>query len=95
MAIHPIDYGEPEEDVLLLDLTFMSQSAEAMMRVPSYSRWLEEQDHSRSYEYLRLVLKLLCWQRPTSAWVLKTPQHMEHLDVFLRVFPDATIVQTH
>ena len=95
MAIHPIDYGEPEEDVLLLDLTFMSQSAEAMMHVPSYSRWLEEQDHSRSYEYLRLVLKLLCWQRPTSAWVLKTPQHMEYLDVFLRVFPDATIVQTH
>ena len=93
MAIHPIDYGEPEEDVLLLDLTFMSQSAEAMMHVPRYSRWLEEQDQSRSYEYLRLVLKLLCWQRPTSAWVLKTPQHMEHLDVFLRVFPDATIVQ--
>ncbi len=95
MAIHPIDYGEPEEDVLLLDLTFMSQSAEAMMHVPGYSRWLEEQDHSRSYEYLRLVLKLLCWQRPTGAWVLKTPQHMEYLDVFLRTFPDATIVQTH
>ena len=95
MAIHPIDHKEPEEDVLLLDLTFMSQSAEAMMHVPSYSRWLEEQDHTRSYEYLRLVLKVLCWQRPGSAWVLKTPQHMEYLDVFLRVFPEATIVQTH
>ena len=95
MAIHPIDHEEPEEDVLLLDLTFMSQSAEAMMHVPSYSRWLEDQDHTRSYEYLRLVLQVLCWQRPGSAWVLKTPQHMEYLDVFLRVFPDATIVQTH
>ena len=94
-AIHPIDYKEPEEDVLLLDLTFMSQSAEAMMHVPSYSRWLEEQDHTRSYQYLRLVLKLLCWQRPGSVWVLKTPQHMEYLDVFLRVFPEAMIVQTH
>ena len=94
-AIHPIDHEEPEEDVLLLDLTFMSQSAEAMMHVPSYSRWLEEQDHTWSYQYLRLVLKLLCWQRPGSVWVLKTPQHMEHLDVFLRVFPEAKIVQTH
>ena len=65
------------------------------MHVPSYSRWLEEQDHTRSYEYLRLVLKVLCWQRPGKAWVLKTPQHMEYLDVFLGVFPDATIVQTH
>ena len=27
--------------------------------------------------------------------MLKTPQHLEHLHVFLKVFPDATIAQTH
>ena len=78
-----------------MDLTFMSQSAEATMDVPSYSRWLEGQDHLWTYEYFHRVLKVLCWQRPSRAWVLKTPQHMEHLDAFVRVFPDATIVQTH
>ena len=95
MAIHPIDHEQPEEDVLLLDLTFMGQSAEATMHVPSYSRWLEGQDHAWTYEYFHRVLKVLCWQRPGHTWVLKTPQHMEHLDAFGRVFPDATIVQTH
>ena len=95
MAIHPIDHEQPEEDVLLLDLTFMTQSAEAMMAVPSYSRWLEGQDHGWTYEYFHRILKVLCWQRPGRTWVLKTPQHMEHLDAFIREFPDATIVQTH
>ncbi len=95
MTIHQIDPSEPEEDVLLLDLDFMSQSAEATMAVPTYSRWLEDQDHTSTYEYFRRVLKVLCWQRPAGALVLKTPQHLEYLHVFLKVFPDTTIAQTH
>ncbi len=94
-AIHPTDHDEPEEEVLLIDLTFMSQSGEATMSVPSYSRWLEGQDHTWTYEYFRRVLQVLSWQRPGRIWVLKTPQHMEHLDAFRSVFPQATIVQTH
>ena len=93
--IHPTDHDEPEEEVLLIDLTFMSQSNEATMAVPSYADWLEGEDHVWSYEYLQRALKVLCWQRPARALVLKTPQHMEHLDAFRTVFPAATIVQTH
>ena len=93
--VHPVDHDEPEEDVILLDLNFMSQAPEATMHVPTYSRWLEEQDHTRTYEYFGRVLKILCWQHPGRHWVLKTPHHMEYLDVFLRVFPDAVVVQTH
>ena len=95
MAIHPISHDEPEEDVLLLDLCFMSQSAEATMHVPTYARWLESQDQTPAYEYLRRVLQVLSWQRPGGRWVLKTPHHLEHLDVLLRVFEGATVVQTH
>ena len=95
MAVHPIDREQPEEDVLLLDLNFMSQSAEAILHVPSYSRWLAEQDHTQTYQYFRRVLKVLAWQQPTSAWVLKTPHHLEYLDVFLKVFDGSTVVQTH
>ena len=94
-AIHPIAYDAPEEDVLLLDLSFMSQSPEAMMHVPSYSRWLENQDHTKCYEYLLTLLQILHWQHPGDFWVLKTPHHLEHLDVILDVVPDVRIVQTH
>ena len=94
-AIHPVEHDAPEEDVLLLDLCFMSQAPEATMHVPSYAAWLETRDHTPAYEYLRTLLKILTWQKPARHWVLKTPHHMEYLDVILNVFPQATIVQTH
>lgn len=94
-AVHPVDNSAPEEDVLLLDLCFMSQSAEATMHVPSYSKWLEEQDHTRAYEFFAKLLKIQYLKRPSQIWVLKSPHHLEFLDTFLRVFPNATVVQTH
>ena len=94
-AVHPAEHDAPEEDVLLLDVSFMSQSAEATMHVPTYARWLEGQDHTRAYEEFRTLLQILHWQRPRHHWVLKTPHHMEYLDVALKVFPTATIVRTH
>ena len=94
-TVHPIDCDAPEEDVMLLDLNFMSQAPEAIMHVPTYSRWLEAQDHTQTYEYFCKVLKILSWQRRARHWVLKTPHHMEYLDVFLKVFPHAVVVQTH
>ena len=95
LAVHPIEYDAPEEEIFLLDLSFMSQSPEATMHVPGYARWLEGQDHTKCYEYLLTVLKILHWQRPGDFLVLKTPHHMEHLDLVLGVAPGACIVQTH
>lgn len=94
-AVHPVEANAPEEDVLLLDLSFMSQTAEATMHVPSYARWLEDQDFVPAYRLLRVLLQALTWQRPGRRWVLKTPEHLEHLDALLEVFPAATVVQTH
>lgn len=94
-AIHPVGHDQAEEDVLLLDLNFMSQTAEATMTVPSYSRWLEAHDHTQNYEFFRRVLQVLAWQRPTGAWVLKTPHHLEFLDAFCTVFGSAVVVQAH
>lgn len=94
-AIHPVESGAPEEDVLLLDHAFMSQAPEATAHVPSYAAWLESHDLTPSYRYLARLLKALAWQRPGRHWVLKTPHHMEFLAELLAVFPDAVIVQTH
>lgn len=92
-AVHPAEHDAPEEDVLLLDVSFMSQSAEATMHVPAYARWLEGRDHTRPYEEFRTLLQVLHWQRPRRYWVLRTPHHMEYLDVALKVFPTATVVR--
>ena len=94
-AIHPIEYDAPEEDVLLLDVSFLSQTAEATMHVPSYASWLEETDQSVAYEYMVRLLKLLQWQRPAKRWVLKTPHHLEFLDLVHKHFDDVQYIWTH
>jgi hypothetical protein len=94
-AIHPAEADAPEEDVLLLDHAFMSTTPEATMHVPSYSEWLERQDHRAAYEYFGLLLRILAHQRGPSRFVLKTPHHLEYLDVLREVFPGVRVVQTH
>lgn len=97
-AIHPVEANAPEEDVLLLDLSLRSTVAEATLRVPTFSRWLEQQDQTPAYRSLERAMKLLLHQRrpaPGARWVLKTPHHLEWLDVLLSVFPDALVVWTH
>lgn len=94
-TVHPIEHDAPEEDIFLLDLSFMSQAPEATMHVPTYANWLENQDQTPAYEYMHKMLKLMHWQRAGTAWVLKTPHHMEYLETILNVFPDVYVVQTH
>jgi len=94
-SIHPIYHNQPEEDVLLLDLHFMSSSSEAIMHVPGYAEWLGRQDHSESYKYEVKLLKLLQWQRGGSFWVLKSPHHLEYLDICQSEMEDPQIIWTH
>lgn len=94
-AIHPVEHLAPEEDVLLLDVSFLSTTAEATMHVPSYSDWLEKTDQSSSYEYAVKLMKFLQWQRPAKRWVLKTPHHLEFLDLATKHFTDVQFVWTH
>ncbi len=93
-AIHPVEAHAPEEDVLLLDLSFMSPTADATLSVPRYSAWIRDTDQRPSYRMFRRAIQLLLWQRP-GRWLGKTPHHLENLDVLLDVFPDAKIIQTH
>ena len=98
-AIHPAEPDAPEEDVILLEQSFLTTTPEAMMRVPAYSKWLESQNHVPAYRALKRMMQFLHWQRPGAAratrWVLKTPHHQEYFDPLLEVFPDAVIVHTH
>ncbi len=96
-AVHPVEADAPEEEVVLMDHTFVSQVSEASYHVPTFAGWVEDQDHRVAYRYLRRCLQALTWQRPElpARWVLKSPVHLEQLDALLDVFPDALVVQTH
>jgi hypothetical protein len=94
-AIHPIDTMQPEEDILLLDVSFMSTTAEAMMHVPSYAGWLEKTDQSPAYEYYVKMLKLLQWFHPAKRWVLKTPHHLEFLGLIEKHFSEVHFLWPH
>ena len=98
-AIHPAEPDAPEEEVILLEQAFLTTTPEAMMNVPTYSKWLEAQDHVPAYQTLRRMMQYLQWQRPGIGkdvrWVLKTPHHQEYFDPLLEVFPKALVVHTH
>ena len=94
-AIHPVEYNAPEEDILLLDMSFRSTVAEATMHVPTYSDWIAKQDQTPAYEFMDKLLKLLQWQQPAKRWVLKSPHHLEFLGTFTKVFPDTRIIWPH
>jgi hypothetical protein len=94
-AIHPIDIHQPEEDILLLDISFMSTTPEAMMHVPSYAKWLEQTDQSAAYEYMVKLLKFLQWKHPAKRWVLKTPHHLEFPELIIKHFGKVNFVWMH
>jgi hypothetical protein len=94
-SIHPVEYEKPEEDILLLDTTFLSTTPEATMHVPSYAAWLEQTDQSCAYQYAVKLLKLLQYQRPAKRWVLKSPHHMEFLDLAKKHFGRVHFIWTH
>ncbi|AHC27434.1 MULTISPECIES: sulfotransferase family protein [Mycobacteriaceae] len=94
-AIHSLESTAPEEDVLLLDYSLHSQMAEVMFHVPSYARWLLQQDMRPAYELHRVMLQILDWQHCRERWVLKSPAHLEHLDALLEALPGAVVVWTH
>lgn len=94
-SIHPVEHNAPEEDILLLDISFLSTVPEATLNVPTYATWLEQQDTTAAYHYMKKLLKLLQWQRTGNHWILKSPHHMEFMDDLFAVFPNAKIIQTH
>lgn len=99
-SIHPWDPEGPDEEILLLEHSFLSHVPESGARIPTYNRWLDQQDLAPAYAWLTKLLQLLQWQKRLSGrggerWVLKAPFHLGFLDTLFAHFPDARIVQTH
>jgi hypothetical protein len=100
VAMHPIEAEQPDEEIMLLEHSFFSTNPEAFANVPAFSAWLDEQDQTPGYRYLKKLLQFLQWQKKRAGgtgerWVLKTPHHLGFVDLLFAVFPDARIIQTH
>ena len=98
LTIHPWDYKGADEEILLLEHTFFSTVPESFMRLQTYSKWVESQDHIHAYAQLKIMLQYLQWQNPgrdKKRWVLKSPHHLGFIDKLLNIFPDSKVIQTH
>ena len=99
-AIHPMDATAPDEEIMLLEHSFMSTVPECYAYLPDFGNWLYEQDQTPGYEYLYRLLQFLQWQKRQrgltgTRWLLKTPHHLHYPHALAKVFPRAKVVQTH
>jgi len=100
LAIHPMDAMGPDEDIMLLEQSFYSFNTQAYANIPTFDAWVESRDHTPGYEYFKLLLKFLQWQKKRSGqggqrWALKAPHHLHYMDLIFKVFPDARVVLSH
>jgi hypothetical protein len=99
LAIHPLAAEEADEEVMLMEHSFLS-AFDAYANIPSYVAWLDAQDQTPAYQFLRRCLQFLQWQKRKRGitgqrWLLKTPHHLLRMDILLKVFPGVQVVQTH
>jgi hypothetical protein len=97
-TMHPMDPLAHDEDLMIIEQSFVSTMPEAMMYVPSYGAYVLQADDAWVYDELVDYLKILQWQSPARAgrkWILKSPNHMQHVPTILRKFPEAVIAMTH
>ena len=95
-AVHFMMPDGPEECRHLMMQHFTDDGFEVNAHVPSYSAWYEaREDLTPTYRRHRDLVRLIGSTDRQRPWLFKYPVHMRHLPSFLRVYPDACIVQTH
>jgi hypothetical protein len=99
-SIHPWDPLGPDEEIMLLENSFLSWTPESFANLPSFGEWRAKQDLTPAYAYLKRQLQFLQWQKRKAGrcgdrWVLKAPFHLGYIDLLFTTFPDAMVIQTH
>jgi hypothetical protein len=96
--MHPFSWNQPDECHWLFWPSFVFPAA---MVLPLYHDWMRDlpaEPYDDAYQYYRMALQMLEWQRPVPAgghWVLKSPLHLWALDAIARAVPEASFIQTH
>ena len=93
--MHPMGAERAQECVAITAHDFTSMIYQVQFNVPEYDRWVLDCDMRSALQWHRRFLQVLQWRAPGKRWVLKSPQHMWHLQHIHREYPDALFVQTH
>ena len=94
-TMHEMGGQIPAECGLLMANSFISDHIVSLQQGTEYAAWYASADLTPAYEYHRTLLQILQWKNPRQHWLLKAPAHQNYLDILLRVYPDARIIQTH
>lgn len=99
-SIHPWDAEAPDEEIMLLEHSFLSHVPEAFVNIPTYRRYLTDADWTPAYVYLKKQIQFLQWQKRQRGnvrerWILKTPGHLGYIDTLFAVFPGARAIFNH
>lgn len=100
-SIDPMDAMAINEEVVLLDRTFLSTTYDSMMPIHKYGHWQAKQDHEPAIRDLYRFMQVIQHQRVARGelrrqWVFKTPHYvMGALGGLLKVWPDIKLVMTH
>jgi hypothetical protein len=94
-ALHDMQAEGPEECRHLFRHNFLDDTFDSMATLPSYGKWFRSQGVSHVYDWHRNALRLVQSTAREKRWILKYPAHMRNLELLLRTYPDACIVQTH
>ncbi len=99
-AIHPWDAEGPDEEIMLMEHSFISHVPESSGNLPSYRAWIDQHGARPAYAYLKKLLQYLQWQKKrrgerAARWVLKAPTHQGTLDLLFETFPGTVVIHTH
>lgn len=94
-GLHYMTADEVEECWQLLRQSLHSVSYETLAHIPTYARWLSQQDWTKPYQRHRKNLQLIGLNEPEKRWVLKNPSHLFALDALFNTYPDALVIQCH
>lgn len=100
-SIDPMDSMEVNEEVVLLDRTFLSTTYDSMLPIHAYGHWQAEQQHEPAIRDLYRFMQVIQHQRLMRGerrrpWVFKTPHYvMGALGGLLKVWPEVKLIMTH
>jgi hypothetical protein len=93
--VYPVRARTPHECVAIQSHAFLSEEFIATCHIPSYEAFLRTVDLRPAYQWEKRLLQHLQTGRPSSRWLLKSPDHVHGLEALFSVFPDALVIQTH
>ena len=94
-AIHHFGPFIPTECIGLTLLDFASEQFAALAWMPTYRKFLLENDFSTAYEWHKRGLRYFQSTQPGKSWILKTPMHTGYLDQLIKTYPDAQFIHNH